>query len=614
MKKSRAVSNTEHPEGEKPSSFRIKLLGILLVLTAFLLPLKLGTLASMTEAAGFFPAVRLDYWHITWPAHAFGIISGILLLLSCILTGGACGRKLPALFTGLWSGGVLLAVLPGVFAPGAEANFAFVEFANFAGIAAWTLAVWHLHCAAPQWTKRMAAAFMTGALITAVNGYYQYFFGFAEMQEFVRKQLESGIQIPEALLLKLTDTRITSFMASPNALAGVLLITLPLVFYFGGQWGRLFEPVKVSIRLFRACGLIILGGALILCRSRSVLITLIFAGALAVFSAPFIKRKFKIFAAVAAVLLLLGGAVFALKYGRGFGSITERVDYLRTSAVLVWENPVCGAGWGGFFFRHMKMKFSSTDEAARDPHNIVAAFAGQAGVVSGLLALAALLLPLGMLWKERFAGNWRCTVFWSGLLFSMHILMDCDMHIPAIMAGMIMLYFSAFEIKDKLQNYLARAGVILLSITIAATAVWSNFKTLYGEQKLAEFMEFLNPSTGESREIMAGMSIGKFEAEALEARPHLALIPELAGDWFLSRNAFDLAEERYLCAMKMEPRRPGIYRRLARIACLKGDLEAGRSYLEKAQELFPRNPKYSIEHPENRIMFAPGAKFSNSGY
>ena len=194
MKKSRAVSNTAHPEGEKPSPFRIKLLGILLVLTAFLLPLKLGTLASMTEAAGFFPADRLDYWHITWPAHAFGIISGILLLLSCILTGGACGRKLPALFTGLWSGGILLAVLPGVFAPGAEANFAFVEFANFAGIAAWTLAVWHLHCAAPQWTKRMAAAFMTGALITAVNGYYQYFFGFAEMQEFVRKQLESGIQ------------------------------------------------------------------------------------------------------------------------------------------------------------------------------------------------------------------------------------------------------------------------------------------------------------------------------------------------------------------------------------------------------------------------------------
>ena len=613
MKKSRAANVQNLPEGVEHSPFRLKLLGILMVFTAFLLPLKLGTLASMTEAAGFFPADWLDYWHITWPAHAFGIISGILLLLTSILTGGACGKRLPALFAGLWSIGMLLAVLPGVFAPGREINFAEAEFSNFAGIAAWTLAVWHLHCAAPSWTKRMAAAFMLGVLITAVNGYYQYFFGFAEMKAFAEAQTAAGIQIPEALLLKLTDTRITSFMASPNALAGAVLITLPLVFYFGGKWGKLFEPVKVSVPLFRACGLIVLGGALILCRSRSILITLTFAGALAAFSAPFIKRKFKIFAAVAVAVLLLGGAGFALKYGRGFGSITERVDYLRTSAVLVWEHPICGAGWGGFFFRHMQMKFSSTDEAARDPHNMVAAFAGQAGAASGLLALAALLLPLVMLWKERFAGNWRCTIFWSGVLFTLHILMDCDMHIPAIMAGMITLYLSASEINDKLLNRYGRAGVILLSITIAATAIWSNYKTLYGEYKLAEFMEFLNPSSEESRERMSGMPIGKFETAALEARPHLALIWELGGDWFMTSD-LELAEYYYRRALDLEPRRPGIYRRLARLACLKGDYEIGRDYLKKAQELFPRNQKYSIEYPENSIMFTPQFKLNSGGY
>ena len=152
MKKSRAANVQNLPESVEHSPFRLKLLGILLVFTAFLLPLKLGTLASMTEAAGFFPADWLDYWHITWPAHAFGIISGILLLLSSVLTGGVCGKRLPALFAGLWSVGMLLAVLPGVFAPGREINFAESEFSNFAGIAAWTLAVWHLHCAAPVWT------------------------------------------------------------------------------------------------------------------------------------------------------------------------------------------------------------------------------------------------------------------------------------------------------------------------------------------------------------------------------------------------------------------------------------------------------------------------------
>ena len=600
MKKSSPEVIRELPE---TVPLKIRLCGILFVFSAFLLPLKLGTLASMSEAAGFFPDSWIDYWHITWPAHAFGVISGILLVVSVVLTGGACGKKWPLLFAALWSCGMLLAVLPGVFAPGREINFAFVEFANFAGIAAWTLAVWHLHCAAPQFTKRMAVAFMLGVMITALNGYYQYFFGFEEMKNFLQSQLDAGIQVPESIQIKLTDTRITSFMAPPNALAGILLITLPLIFYFGGKWGKMFEPVKVSVPLFRACGIIIPGGALILCRSRSIFITLTFAGALAVFSAPFVKRKIKIIAAIAVVLLLTGGAGFALKYGRGFGSIAERADYLRTSAVLTWENPLCGAGWGGFFFRHMQMKFTTTDEAARDPHNIAAAFAAQSGVVSGIIVLAALLLPLGMLWKERFAGNWKCTVFWSGLFFTLHILMDCDMHIPAIMAGMILLYFSAFDVLPVTLGKWKKAVVFIVGVAVAIPSLWSNFRTLEGEYRLAQFTEFLNPSSMESRQHFAGLPMEKFENEAAVVRPDLAIISEFAGDWYLSRGDLENAQLRYRKAMSLEPRRPGIYRRMARLACLKGDYEAGKNYLKKAQELFPRNPKYSIEHPENRVMF-----------
>ena len=585
---------------------KIKLCGMLFVFSAFLLPLKWGTLASMSEAAGFFPESWIDYWYITWPAHSFGLWSGILLLLILISGGRASCRNIPALFALLWSAGLLLAVLPGMFAPGAEPNFAFVEFSNIAGIAAWSLAVWRFHCAAPQWTRRMAAAFMLGMLITAVNGYYQYFFGFEVMKEFLQSQLDSGIQVPEAIQIKLTDTRITGFMASPNALAGALLITLPPVFYFGSRWGKMFEPAKVSVALFRGCGIILLGGALILCRSRSVFISLVFAGAIAVFSAPFIKRKFKMIAAVAVVLLLLGGVGFAWKYGRGFGSIAERADYLRTSAVLTLEHPFMGAGWGGFFFRHMQIKLTSIAEAARDPHNAVAAFAGQSGVVSGIIVLAALLLPLIILWKERFSGSWKCTVFWSGVFFTLHILMDCDMHIPAIMAGMILLYFSAFEVLPEPPGRWEKWSIFILGTVIAAVSLWSNYRTLDGEYRLAQFTEFLNPSSVESRQRFAGLPMEKFEAEAALLRPKLALIPELAGDWFLSRGDPESAKMRYLKAMELEPRRPGIYRRLARLACMQGDFERGADLLAKAQKMFPRNPKYSIGHPENRMMFPVG--------
>ena len=119
-----------------------------------------------------------------------------MLIAALIAAGGRSCRKLSGVCALLWSIGLLLAVLPGVFAPGAEVNFAFVEFSNIAGIAAWALAVWQFHCAAPQWTRRMAAAFMIGVIITAINGYYQYFFGFDVMKNFLQSQLEAGIHPP----------------------------------------------------------------------------------------------------------------------------------------------------------------------------------------------------------------------------------------------------------------------------------------------------------------------------------------------------------------------------------------------------------------------------------
>ena len=41
-----------------------------------------------------------------------------------------------------------------------------------------------------------------------------------------------------------------------------------------------------------------------------------------------------------------------------------------------------------FFYRHMELKTTGTDEAAHDPHDIAATFAVHCGIPCGLLALA----------------------------------------------------------------------------------------------------------------------------------------------------------------------------------------------------------------------------------
>ena len=54
--------------------------GWFVVLLAFLLPLKFGSLAVMPEAAGFFPEDWFSWIIINWPANSFGIFSGMALL------------------------------------------------------------------------------------------------------------------------------------------------------------------------------------------------------------------------------------------------------------------------------------------------------------------------------------------------------------------------------------------------------------------------------------------------------------------------------------------------------------------------------------------------------
>lgn len=222
---------------------------------------------------------------------------------------------------------------------------------------------------------------------------------------------------------------------------------------------------------------------------------------------------------------------------------------------------------------------------------------------------AALLYPLIMLWKYRFDRSWQCAVFWSGLFFTLHILMDCDFHIPAIMAGMLLLYFSALPPPC---GELARKSRWMLPLFtgFAILAGAGNLYSLHGESRLAAFTDFLNPGDVSSRSRYAGASMEKLEADVAKVRPNLALIPELAGDYFFADGDLERAHERYLKALMLNPRRPGIYRRLARLACRRGDFNAGVKLLNKAHGLFPRNPKYSLEHPENRLMFPVDFNFT----
>ena len=115
--------------------------GYLIGLT-FLLPLKFGSLAVLPEATSFYPGDLFSWLIINWPAHSFGIFSGVALFAALVVfapgmrplrtSGGATAL--------LWSFGLVLVSLIG-WINAATIDYAVGETIHLAGIGAYVLAV-----------------------------------------------------------------------------------------------------------------------------------------------------------------------------------------------------------------------------------------------------------------------------------------------------------------------------------------------------------------------------------------------------------------------------------------------------------------------------------------
>ncbi|MCI5780075.1 MAG: hypothetical protein MR051_09755 [Lentisphaeria bacterium] len=579
-------------ERRNPLLFRIT--GTVLTLLAFLLPLKFGGLAVMPEAGGFYPAEWSSWFVVTFPPHSLGLISGAVLALT--LASARISTARPAGFILLWCVLPTLAALPGLRHGWSDESWG--EVSNLLGIGAFVAAAALQTAADVRWGRRFAGAFLLGGMFCAVYGVYQFCWGMDELRAFTAEQIAAGADIPEAIRRKLADPRIFSTMASCNALTSLMLMLVPPAWFWAGEWGRKFTPEAVSRRVFRAVlfGLILLN--LIFAASRGALFCLVGAGVLAVFSLPGPRPGLRLTALALALAILGSGLLFAVRYGRGLGSMTERADYLRTAAILTAEHPLTGGGWGEFFRRHMTIKYSDIGESARDPHNVVAAFASQAGVLSGMAMLAVLLVPPAGLWKRRFAPGFPAAVFWSGVLFTLHSLLDCDWHVPALPAAMGMLYAAAWAETDDAPTLLRRRDNFALKLLLAALALaaaGSNLHYLRGDMALAQLNDRLHPASAEQAAAVAKWDVAALFRRAESLRPRSAVIRQMKGDWRWRNADLSGAEACYFQALALDPRRPGAWARLAQLAAVRGDRAEAYRRMRRAQEIFPKNPRYDAD-------------------
>ena len=579
--------------------------GYLIGLT-FLLPLKFGSLAVLPEATSFYPGDLFSWLIINWPAHSFGIFSGVALFAALVVfapgmrplrtSGGATAL--------LWSFGLVLVSLIG-WINAATIDYAVGETIHLAGIGAYVLAVRLWLRNRPEERRWFCAALAAGACWLIYSGLSQYFVGFAETREFVEKQIAEGIPISHVMVAKINDDRVFATFVSCNVLAGYLLLLLPVTLYAVWRFAGHFEPVRLSRILL--CGLVFSGlvAVLLLTRSRAAfLAALLTAGAFAMTLPK--RRIYRCIPVIVLALAIVGGAIYIHRAGRGFGSMAERVDYLRSSVKMIAEKPLAGHGWGGFFYRHMELKTTGTDESAHDPHNLVMAFASQTGVIGGAVALAAVLLPLFWLGRRIFrrggeetpeegADGFARAVFWGECAFLLHAHMDVDLQIPASMAAAGAMLVAALPEASAQMAARGRRRWLLVAagMLLAAVAAMGNILWLRAEMAYDRLITLARPQSAQDRlRPVSDAEVVKALREAVALRPGSPFPWEIAGDYFWSRRDGVMAEKCYREAARCTPDRASLYRRFFDLEMARGNRAAAAKHLRRMLELFPSNPKY----------------------
>ncbi len=573
----------------------------LMLLAAFLLPLKFGTLAVVPEATSFFLPDFFSYLIISWPASAFGMVAGVCLLLAMAAFPEGVfksGRKTFVIMC-LWSFAVPLLSLLG-FVNATCFDFAILQFSHLLGVGAWFATVWIFVNAGHG--RKIFIALALGTLLTAWLGLEQYFWGFRQSREFILEQEANGIPVNPDIKARAFDTRVFATFTGCNFLAGYLLLMWLPVTALLWNAGRRVEPEKVSRVLFALLGGGALFAVLIMTKSRAAYLALALTAGFFALAFP-VRRRWRITLALSAIAVVAGGTWYIHHFGRGFESMAARLDYLRSSVLLLGKNWLLGCGWGEFFFGHMQLKAIVSKEAAHDPHNILMT-AAQGGTFLMLTMAAALFYPLyvtGRQFVRRFrqGEEWLLDgcLFCGILMLIIHSMMDINIQIPAILAAFAVAVMCHIEEDRPLCkfSFWKKAAAMALLALLAVTSFAFSLNMLKGEiafDRLNSLCSMRDKTMEEAARIQPGQ-VHEALTAAAKLRPYSSFIYSVAGDYFAARGLLYDAEKMYDMALERAPRRAMLYQRKSFIAVQRSDREKAKKYMEKARELFPYNEEYA---------------------
>lgn len=244
----------------------------------------------------------------------------------------------------------------------------------------------------------------------------------------------NGVDIASpAIIAKYDKGRVNGTLVYPNALAGIVLLLMPIAAVAVWQITRNLRPTTC----FAAMALITALGAAGLFWSGSKSGWLI-ALAMGVFWLYRLNGSRKLKWLVVIVLLVGGLAVFALRFqsyfAKGATSVGARFDYWRVAAHVTKENPIFGTGPGTFQRPYAEMKRPDA-EMARLVHNDYLEQFSDSGFPGGLTYTAWLALLLWTLGKRVWPNreNWLPFALFTGILgWFLQGFIEFSLFVPAL--------------------------------------------------------------------------------------------------------------------------------------------------------------------------------------
>ncbi len=243
----------------------------------------------------------------------------------------------------------------------------------------------------------------------------------------------NGVDVANpAILKKFANGRVSGTLVYPNALAGLVLLLLPVALALAFTGTRRLRPVIRATVIALACFL----GATGFFWTGSKLGWLMALGLVGVCLLR-LRWPVKLKLTVIALMAVAGLGIFAIRFqsyfAAGATSVGARFDYWHAAAQTTWAHPLVGTGPGTFQRPYEKLK-SPESEMARLAHNDYLEQFSDSGIIGGLAYAAWIVLALATvgrrLWQSE---NVMLFMVFLGLLgWFIQGIGEFSLYIPAL--------------------------------------------------------------------------------------------------------------------------------------------------------------------------------------